>query len=607
MTASEDKATVVGTATATSTATAGTSASASTTAGALSKSTSHFIEEGDLILVYLSHNRNPLPVVVHAGATHVNSFGAFPHSTAFLGKPFGSRVNSLNGRGFIYILRPTPEMWTLSLPHRTQILYQADIAFITQQLNLTPGSRIIEAGTGSGSFTHALARTVGRAHQVHRFQGTGSESVGRNDPREQAAAERAQALSDLDDTRDDTPTDGRVFSFEFHAQRFGKAKVEFAAHGLSDIVRMTHRNVCKEGFALSRPQTGLPAEGSNSTDRAQSTSYPIVDAVFLDLPAPWEAVPFVPAHLNQTHTTKICCFSPCIEQVLKTVQALNAHGFTDVQTWEVLMREIESTPLAKATPAKYDYASRNGGYADLDDTYDDEEQAEGDALEDNEEDDVEGGESSAAQKRKATQNRKQSGSSGGKKRKREEGGSSAAAANKARWGLERPRDVTSAIERIISVEERKEVRRLAQVSKAKAERERRVAAAAEQRSIADDGSAAAALASQEPDDEADDVPMDADPLQRSGDADDHFITAGTAPALQIVQSRPRLYDQASVYGRLIPEMRGHTSYLTFGTMLAGVLGAEVKPAPTPTPAPAESRPETANGHASSDTQPAATA
>lgn len=43
---------------------------------------------------------------------------------------------------------------------------------------------------------------------------------------------------------------------------------EFARHGMDDIVTLTHRNVCKEGFTV--------------VDTA--------DAVFLDLPAPWEAV-----------------------------------------------------------------------------------------------------------------------------------------------------------------------------------------------------------------------------------------------------------------------------------------------------------------------------
>jgi tRNA (adenine57-N1/adenine58-N1)-methyltransferase len=77
--------------------------------------------------------------------------------------------------GYIYLLRPTPELWTLSLPHRTQILYTPDIAYITMRLGIRVGGRVIEAGTGSGSMTHALARGVGirgrvRSYEYHKMR-----------------------------------------------------------------------------------------------------------------------------------------------------------------------------------------------------------------------------------------------------------------------------------------------------------------------------------------------------------------------------------------------------------------------------------------------------
>ena len=58
-----------------------------------------------------------------------------------IGKPFGSRVYSRGGKngGYIYILAPTPELWTQVLRHRTQILYAADIALICAFLELRPG------------------------------------------------------------------------------------------------------------------------------------------------------------------------------------------------------------------------------------------------------------------------------------------------------------------------------------------------------------------------------------------------------------------------------------------------------------------------------------
>ena len=72
--------------------------------------------------------------------------------------------------GYVNLLRPTPELWTLSLPHRTQILYLPDISFIVQRLGVRPGVTVVEAGTGSGSMTHSLSRAVGVRGLVRSFE-----------------------------------------------------------------------------------------------------------------------------------------------------------------------------------------------------------------------------------------------------------------------------------------------------------------------------------------------------------------------------------------------------------------------------------------------------
>ncbi|KAI9460268.1 tRNA methyltransferase complex GCD14 subunit [Russula earlei] len=236
-------------------------------------STARHVAPGDLVIVWLTRDLVQ-SLVVTPGKAFNSRYGEYPHSD-LVGIPYGSKVPSRTGRGFVHILRPTPELWTLALPHRTQILYLADIAFITSWLYIRPGAVVLEAGTGSGSFTHSIARTVG-------------------------------------------PT-GHVYSYEFHEARAGKAAEEFARHGLSDIVTLAHRNVCKSGF----------------------TEADIADSVFLDLPAPWEAIGHSKAALRKDRLTRICCFSPCIEQVLRTVSALNDAGFTDITMYETLLRPHE--------------------------------------------------------------------------------------------------------------------------------------------------------------------------------------------------------------------------------------------------------------------------
>ncbi len=102
------------------------------------------IAAGDTVIVWLTRDQVQ-PLVVTPGKDFNTKFGNFKQSD-FIGVPYGSKVVPKSGRGFIYILRPTPELWTIALPHRTQILYLADIAFIVSWLGIKKGSNVIEAG-----------------------------------------------------------------------------------------------------------------------------------------------------------------------------------------------------------------------------------------------------------------------------------------------------------------------------------------------------------------------------------------------------------------------------------------------------------------------------
>lgn len=265
------------------------------------------------------------------GAVLNTRFGSFPHST-LLDIPWGSQVRASavdtgsrgrkrrleaaedetpvvsqdeNGNapakkatvassGFIYILRPSPELWTSSLPHRTQVVYTPDYSYILHRIRARPGTRIIEAGAGSGSFSHASARAVYNGYP-----------------------------------KDATDVRGKVFSFEFNEDRFHKMAEEIESHSLSGIVQIQHRDVYRDGFMV--------AEGS-----------PNATAVFLDLPAPWKALQHLSrrsgsAPLDPKQSVHICTFSPCIEQVTRTVNELRALGWTDVDMVEISQRRLNVT------------------------------------------------------------------------------------------------------------------------------------------------------------------------------------------------------------------------------------------------------------------------
>ncbi|CEP64985.1 tRNA 1-methyladenosine methyltransferase subunit GCD14 LALA0_S15e01860g [Lachancea lanzarotensis] len=256
------------------------------------------IQAGDLALAWISRD-NIKPVRITPGATFNTRYGSFPHDD-MIGKPFGSqiavRTRGSNKFGFIHVLQPTPELWTLSLPHRTQIVYTPDSSYIMQRLQCSPHSRVIEAGTGSGSFTHAFARSA-----------------------------------------------GFVFSYEFHEVRYGQAKQEFEDHGLlrDGNLAITHRDVCQDGFAIGKNDTTTFFENLQSDDGVSPAK---IDAnvVFLDLPAPWTAIPHLEEVISQDSKVSVCCFSPCIEQVDKTVEMLEKHGWVDIEMVEIQGKQYES-------------------------------------------------------------------------------------------------------------------------------------------------------------------------------------------------------------------------------------------------------------------------
>ena len=109
---------------------------------------------------------------------------------------------------------------------RTQILYRPDIAMIIGTLDIKPGSKVIEAGTGSGSLSMSIIRAL-------------------------------------------LPT-GKLFTYEFNEARALQAKNEFESLGFGEFVVSEHRDVVEKGFE------------HEALDKA--------NAIFLDLPNPWDVI-----------------------------------------------------------------------------------------------------------------------------------------------------------------------------------------------------------------------------------------------------------------------------------------------------------------------------
>ncbi len=86
-----------------------------------------------------------------------------------IGLPWGTQVFSHQGSPF-FLLQPSLADLLRDLPRRTQILYPKDIGFILVTMGIGPGQRVMEAGTGSGSLTVALAYAVGAQGRVISYE-----------------------------------------------------------------------------------------------------------------------------------------------------------------------------------------------------------------------------------------------------------------------------------------------------------------------------------------------------------------------------------------------------------------------------------------------------
>jgi tRNA (adenine57-N1/adenine58-N1)-methyltransferase len=127
------------------------------------------IQEGTLVILFENFNSITY-CYVNRNQTFENRHGLFAHND-MIGKPFGTKIVSRKSKkGYMFLLAPTPELWSRALRHRTQIVFTLDASAIIFKTNLKPGARVIESGTGSGSLTTSLARTVAPHGHVYTFE-----------------------------------------------------------------------------------------------------------------------------------------------------------------------------------------------------------------------------------------------------------------------------------------------------------------------------------------------------------------------------------------------------------------------------------------------------
>lgn len=123
--------------------------------------------DGDLAqLVGLRHKH--FIFSLKTGAKLETHRGILQHDD-LIGKQWGTQVFSHIGSPF-FLLQPSLGDLLIDLPRTTQILYPKDIGFIFVTMGVGPGQKVLEAGTGSGSMTTALAYAVGPEGRVISYE-----------------------------------------------------------------------------------------------------------------------------------------------------------------------------------------------------------------------------------------------------------------------------------------------------------------------------------------------------------------------------------------------------------------------------------------------------
>jgi tRNA (adenine57-N1/adenine58-N1)-methyltransferase len=124
-------------------------------------------EPGDRALLIDSRGRRLLVKLEAGKALHYHA-GIVPHDL-ILGSQEGTVVHSTTGASLI-CLRPTMADFILKMPRGAQVISPQDIGAVLVHADIAPGSRVLEAGTGSGALTVALCRAVGGEGRVVSYE-----------------------------------------------------------------------------------------------------------------------------------------------------------------------------------------------------------------------------------------------------------------------------------------------------------------------------------------------------------------------------------------------------------------------------------------------------
>lgn len=124
-------------------------------------------QEGDLVLLMARNRKSFIVRLEQGGELHTHK--GMIRFDDLIGQPLGREVRTHLGHPFL-ALEPSLHDLIKDLRRTTQIMFPKDIGYLLLKMNIGPGSRVVEAGTGSGGLTLALARAVGPMGRVFSYE-----------------------------------------------------------------------------------------------------------------------------------------------------------------------------------------------------------------------------------------------------------------------------------------------------------------------------------------------------------------------------------------------------------------------------------------------------